>query len=190
MGFIDNLKQELNEFTTADKIDADVVSNKKMVLELFETLYTHINEYYNLLQKYDGDIVDLLPPHSTNESVNIINEDDTETLKELNTCIIRITNDIINLGKVLNRQYTYPLDEITKSNNKLVQLSGRCYGANGEFHSVDNPSELLTKIHNDFLTQIETLNGLIVKYNKNKENKLYGIQEALEIWQNRNTGFN
>ncbi|GHV75144.1 hypothetical protein AGMMS49940_24460 [Spirochaetia bacterium] len=158
-----------------------------MMLELFEILYTHIDEYYELLQEYDGDIVDLPPPHSTNESVNILNEDDTKTLEKLNTCISRITNDIINRGKVLNRQYTYPLDEITKSNNKLVQLSGRCYSITGEFHSIDDPSELLTKIHNDFLTQIETLNSLIIEYNNNKENKLYGIQEALEIWRNRNT---
>jgi hypothetical protein len=147
-------------------------------IELLEELYFHINEYYKLLQDYNNDI-DILPPN--NESIS----NETINLEELNACIIRITNDIINLGKVLKSEYIYTDTEIANSNEKLVRLSGRYYAANGEYHSI-NTSTLLDKIHADFLNQIEILNNLIIEYNTDKENKLFTLKKALTVWQDKN----
>jgi archaellum component FlaC len=155
-------------------------------LDAFSTLRKDVYEYYWTFDRYRQQLIgnDLSFQESTNDPVGA-----KESLKDLKFCFCQIKNDIIILGRILNANHEYSLDEISNYNNNIVDISELYDSVNRRFHILKDQDELLVGIHNGFLESLAELNTLINKYNENRNNKLYSIPQALDLLKNNNLLF-
>jgi len=163
------------------------MTNKKTIQNTLTkailTLLSDVKDYSRLFDQYRQYLVGNDLSNHKQEATNSPSQA-TESLKELNNCLYRIVNDVINLNQILNLNREYSIEQINEANNNLIDLAGTSDSVNKRFYRLNNPNKLLVDIHKDFLENLSTLNTSIVEYNKDHENTLYLLSQALNIFNN------
>ena len=103
-------------------------------------------------------------------------EEEDINKKELNLYLLRITNDIVALNKLLksNSKIAFNLKQFKLLITDILHL-------NTKFHNDDDLSEVSIKMHNDLMSNIAVLNNQIMEWNEKHEQKLPTIPEIRQL---------
>ena len=110
-----------------------------------------------------------------------LNENKKEDFKDMNTCLVRITNALIGLSQTIDSGGNLTVDD---SNGNLVDIAGIASNVLGRYKQLKEKEHLLVDIHSDFTTALKVLNDdIIFKYNAAHEQKVYTIQKAYAVYK-------
>ena len=110
-----------------------------------------------------------------------LNESKKEDIKDMNICLIRIINAIINLSEVIDSGQNL---NIKDTNANFVDIAGIASNVNTRYNQLPEKDELLVNVHSDFTTCLKILNDdIILKCNETHEQKVYTITEAYNIYR-------
>jgi len=105
-----------------------------------------------------------------------LNESRVEILKDLNLCLIRITNAVASLAKSIDSGQPIIIGE---ANSILIEIIGIRLLRLLPYNQIQEKDNLLVDIHPDLIACVKAINDdIVLKYNGAHEQILYTIEEA------------
>jgi len=110
-----------------------------------------------------------------------LNENKKEDLKDMNTCLVRVTNALLGLSQTIDSGGNLIVED---SNGDFVDIVGIACNVLVRYNQLNEKDDLLVDIHSDFTNTLKVINDdIIFKYNATHEQKVYTIQEAYAVYK-------
>ena len=110
-----------------------------------------------------------------------LNESKKEDLKDMNICLVRVTNAFLGLSQTIDSGGNLTVDD---SNGNLVDIVGITSNVLVRYNQLNEKDDLFVDIFSDFTAALKVLNDdIIFMYNATHEQRVYTIQEAYAVYK-------